>query len=133
MCRFKASLDGNPDFDGPYHKKYMPFCIQNPLLVHISVYTAACYLNEAKHLDKTVAMLIKGQAIRLLNDILRSEQNATSDEAIAGVCQLIIDEWYWGETRDLRAHLRGLREMIKLRGGFQMLGMDGLLSKMVIV
>ncbi|KAI1878582.1 hypothetical protein JX265_002759 [Neoarthrinium moseri] len=78
-------------------------------------------------------MLIKGQAIRMLNDRLRSEKDATSDEAIAGVCQLIIDEWYWGETQDLRAHLNGMKRMIRLRGGFGNLGLEGLLSKMVIL
>jgi hypothetical protein len=103
------------------------------LLVHISIYTAACFLNESKHLDKTIAMLIKGQAIRMLNEILSSEQNATSDEAIAGVCQMIVDEWYWGDTHDLRAHLKGMREMIKLRGGLQLLGMNGLLSKIALM
>ncbi|KAH8671342.1 hypothetical protein BX600DRAFT_246471 [Xylariales sp. PMI_506] len=133
ISRFKASLDGIPDYNNPYHKDYLPFCIQNPLLVHVAIYTASCFLNEMKHLDKTVAMCIKGQAIRLLNDRLRSEEFASSDEAIAGVCQLIVDEWYWGETHDLRAHLRGMREMIRLRGGFQNLGMDGFLSKMVML
>lgn len=111
----------------------MPFCIQNPLLVHVAIYTAACYLNEAKKLDKYVAIQIKGQAIHMLNERLRSEHTAASDEAIAGVCQLIMDEWYWGETRDLRAHLNGMRQMIRLRGGFRNLGLDGLLSKMVIL
>lgn len=69
----------------------------------------------------------------MLNERLRSADDATSDAAIAGVCQLIIDEWYWGETHDLRAHLNGMRHMIKLRGGYQNLGLGGLLSKMVIM
>jgi hypothetical protein len=133
LSRFKASLDGDPDFDSPYHKLYMPFCIQDPLLVHISIYTAACFLNEMKHLDKRHSMLIKGRAIHMLNDRLRSAEDAISDEAIAGVCQLIVDEWYWGERHDLRAHLKGMRHMIKLRGGYQNLGLQGLLSKLVIM
>lgn len=34
---------------------------------------------------------------------------------------------------ELRAHLKGMRHMIQLRGGYQNLGLEGLLSKMVIV
>ncbi|KAL2874285.1 hypothetical protein SGCOL_010547 [Colletotrichum sp. CLE4] len=56
------------------------------------------------------------------------------DAAIAGVIQLTVAEWYWGESdQDLRYHLKGLRDMIRLRGGFNQLGMDGLLAKNAIV
>jgi hypothetical protein len=67
----------------------------------------------------------------MLNEYLRSK-SSTNDEAITGVMQLILDEWYWGETNNLRAHLRGLREMIRIRGGFRHLGMNGLVSKLAI-
>jgi hypothetical protein len=45
----------------------MPFCIQNPLLVHVAIYAAACFLNESKQLKKYVAIQIKGQAIHMLD------------------------------------------------------------------
>lgn len=70
----------------------MPFCIQSPLLVQISIYTVACFLTETRHLDKQQSILIKGQTIRMLNDRLRSPEDAISDTAIAGVCQMIVDE-----------------------------------------
>jgi hypothetical protein len=38
----------------------------------------------------------------------------------------------WGNTNDLRAHLSGLRDMIKCRGGFRTLGLHGLISKLAI-
>jgi hypothetical protein len=97
----------------------------------VAIYTAACFLNEAGHLDRATMMAHKGQAISLLNEHLGSG-NSSSDEAIAGIIQLILDEWYWGETGDLRAHLRGLREMIRMRGGFRNLGLYGLISKLAI-
>ena len=133
MARFKPSLDGNPDYNGPYHKHYLPFSIQSPLMAHVTVYTAACFLNETKIIDNTQTMLLKGQAIRMLNELLRSDEYATSDEAVAGAAQLLTDEWYWGETHDLEAHLRGMRQIIKLRDGFKNLGLNGLLAKMVIL
>ena len=131
ISRFKSCLDGNPDSSNPYIRFYVPYCIQTPLLAQVAIYTSACFLNETGHLDKMVAMAHKGQAIRLLNEHLRSKAS-TSDEAITAVIQLIMDEWYWGETGDLRAHLRGLREMIRLRGGLRNLGMNGMISKLAV-
>lgn len=132
LSRYKTSLDGNPGPDDPIIKSYYPFCIQNPLMLQITLYTSACFLNETGHMPKMGFMAYKGTAIRMLNENLRSTQHQTDDAAIAGVIQLILDEWYWGDTDDLKAHMRGLREMIRMRGGFQYLGMDGLLAKMVI-
>jgi hypothetical protein len=83
-------------------------------------------------MPKMAVMAQKGRAIHMLNEHLRSQPLQTSDAAVAGVVQLIVDEWYWGETADLKAHLRGLRQMIQLRGGFQNLGMHGILAKLVI-
>ncbi|KAH7025892.1 uncharacterized protein B0I36DRAFT_329370 [Microdochium trichocladiopsis] len=133
MSRFRCSIDGNPDPNGPYFKTYMPFCFQSPLLVNIAIYSAASYLHETNYLDKTMTIAIKGHAIRMLNDLLRSEHGSTGDEVIAGIAHLIADEWYWGALHDLRAHLRGMRELIRIRGGFNTLGLGGLLSKMVIL
>lgn len=132
LSRYKTSLDGNPGPHDPIVKSYYPYCIQNPLLLQIILYTSACFLNETGHMPKMAVMAHKGKAIHMLNENLRSQGHQTNDDVIAGVIQLILDEWYWGDTDDLRAHMRGLREMIRIRGGFQDLGMDGLLAKMVI-
>jgi hypothetical protein len=132
LCRYKACLDGNPDAANPIIKFYFPFCIQDPLLLQVVLYTSACFLNETGHMPKMAVVAQKGRAIHMLNEHLRSQPMQTSDAAVAGVVQLIVDEWYWGETADLNAHLRGLREMIRLRGGFHNLGMHGLLAKLVI-
>ncbi|KAL1881449.1 hypothetical protein VTK73DRAFT_3734 [Phialemonium thermophilum] len=131
VCRFKASLDGNPDPSNVYNNIFVPYSLQTPVLAQVAIYTAACFLTETGNLTETTTMAHKGQAIRLLNDHLRSEF-PSSDEAIAAVIQLIVNEWYWGDTTDLRAHLRGLHEMVRLRGGFQNLGLEGLISKLAI-
>jgi len=118
----------------PYIKQYVPYCVQTPLLAQVAIYTSSCFLNETGHLNKMVAMAHKGRAIGMLNAHLRSDSrsNAVGDDAITAVIQMIMDEWYWGETGDLRAHLRGLREMIRLRGGLGNLGMNGMISKLAM-
>ncbi|CCC08848.1 unnamed protein product [Sordaria macrospora k-hell] len=127
----KASLDSNPDATNPYIQHYIPFCLRSPLLTRVAICTAAGWLNVTGMIDMTVAMAHKGQAIALLNDHIKSSLVA-GDEGIAGVVQLIINEWYWGEKQSLHAHMGGLCEMIKLRGGFRTLGLNGLISKLAI-
>ncbi|KAK4179305.1 hypothetical protein QBC36DRAFT_78670 [Triangularia setosa] len=131
ISQFKASVDGNPDASNPYIKYYIPYCIQSPLLQRVGVYTAACFLADSGHVDRTAAMAHKGQVIELVNMYL-SSQLSISDEGITGVIQLVLNEWHWGNDSDLRAHLRGLREMIRVRGGFRTLGLHGLISKLAI-
>lgn len=135
MSRFKASLDGEPDpASNLYTKHYVPFCLHNPMLTQISIYTAACFLNETcpSVVDDTTAMTRKGDAICMLETHLRTT-GSTTDEAIAGVMQLILNEWYWGGRKELEAHLGGLREMVRSRGGLANLGLSGLLAKLIIM
>ncbi|KAK3498990.1 uncharacterized protein B0T23DRAFT_5531 [Neurospora hispaniola] len=127
----KASIDSSPDAANPYIQHYIPFCLRSPLLTRVAICTAAGWLHVAGIIDTTVAMAHKGQAIALLNEHIKSSLVA-GDEGIAGVVQLIINEWYWGEKQSLHAHMGGLCEMIKLRGGFRTLGLNGLISKLAI-
>lgn len=119
-----------------YMTRYVPFCLHSPLLIQTAIYTSACFMNEmgGRHIliDNTAAVAHKFRAIRMLNEHLKA-QESTTDEAISTVMQLMLNEWYWGNLDDLKAHLRGLRELVRLRGGFRGVGLGGLLAKLVIV
>ncbi|KAL0942146.1 uncharacterized protein CTRU02_200032 [Colletotrichum truncatum] len=148
LSRFKASLIGDPDPNNPFVKVYAPFCVQDPLVVQIIMYASACYLHETGHLPRTALMANKGRAIHMLNQRISfgqattsgsSSENAgrgggrTGDAAVASVIQLTAAEWYWGEAEeDVRHHFSGLRDMIRIRGGFDHLGMNGILAKNAI-
>ncbi|KAK4244608.1 hypothetical protein C7999DRAFT_43755 [Corynascus novoguineensis] len=131
MSQFTASLEGNPDPSNPYIKHYVSYILNSQLLAHVAIYSAACFLTDAGLVERNVAMAHKGRVFKLLNEHIRSQVSA-SDEVIAGVLQIILDEWLWGNTDDLLAHLRGIRDMIRLRGGFRTLGLQGMLSKLAI-
>lgn len=77
-------------------------------------------------------MRMKGTAISTLNTHLQSE-NWASDEALAGVVQFVSIEWFFGEPEVVLAHLRGLREMVRLRGGFTRVGVGALVTKVALV
>jgi hypothetical protein len=61
--------------------------------VHVAIYSAACFLTDTGHVERTVAMAHKGHVFKLLNEHIRSQVSA-SDEVIAAVVQLVVDEWY---------------------------------------
>ncbi|KAI8310832.1 hypothetical protein K4K59_007959 [Colletotrichum sp. SAR11_240] len=147
LSRFKASLTGDPDPSNPFIKHYAPFCIQEPLVVQTIMYASACYIHETGHLPRTALMASKGRAIHMLNQRISSGRNpaaasntgnvgetsGTNDAAIASVIQLAAAEWYWGDNNeDVQHHFKGLRDMIRLRGGFDRLGMNGILAKNAI-
>ncbi|KAM7198809.1 hypothetical protein V8F33_004823 [Rhypophila sp. PSN 637] len=132
LYHFKGSFDGDPDADNPFITDYVPWCIQSPLLAQTSLYISARSLTENQHVDRTYAMRMKGTAIHTLNTHLQSA-NWASDEALAGVVQFVSIEWFFGEPEVVLAHLRGLREMVRLRGGFTPLGVGGLVTKVALV
>lgn len=92
MSQFTASLDGNPDPSNPYIKHYVPYILNSQLLAHVAIYSAACFLTDAGLVERNVAMAHKGRVFKLLNEHIRSQVSA-SDEVIAGVLQIILDEW----------------------------------------
>ncbi|KAJ0343409.1 hypothetical protein COL922a_000141 [Colletotrichum nupharicola] len=111
------------------------------------MYASACYIHETGHLPRTALMASKGRAIHMLNQRISSGRNSaaasntghvgetsgTNDAAIASVIQLAAAEWYWGDNNeDVQHHFKGLRDMIRLRGGFDRLGMNGILAKNAI-
>lgn len=54
-----------------------------------------------------------------------------SDEAIASVLKLTTSALCYGELRDLQLHMHAVHKIVKEKGGLSMLGMDGILGKIV--
>ncbi|KAI5458892.1 hypothetical protein BGZ63DRAFT_361708 [Mariannaea sp. PMI_226] len=133
LCRFKCSVDGNPDPNNPFMKHWVPSCVQDPLLLQIVLFTSACFLAETGHIPKTLTLMHKGKVYQMLNDQLRNEATQITDASILAVVQMVVDSWYWGATLDLHAHIAGLKQMIKMRGGLHKLGMHGFLAKTIII
>ncbi len=132
LHHFKGSFDGEADVDNPFITDYVPWCIQSPLLALTSLYISARSLAEQHYVDQTLAMKLKGNAISALNRRLRSGK-WIDDEALAGVVQFVSIEWFFGEAEVVQAHLRGLREMLRLRGGFSNSGVGVLVNKVALV
>jgi hypothetical protein len=69
----------------------------------------------------------------MLNEIIQSQDRSTCDEAVTAVVYFTTNEWYWGRKKNVQAHIGGLREMLRLRGGLEVVGMNVFLRKMIIL
>jgi Fungal specific transcription factor domain len=75
-------------------------------------------------------------AIELLNEKLCSSkglEEQVSNEAICAVAILASIEWYWSEFEVVEKHLKGLAEMVRLRGGLGELGLHEFLKRMILM
>lgn len=131
LAPFVAALDGIAESSSLYLKHYVPFVTQSPLLTQAAIYTSASYLHATGHMDEVMTMGHKTRAIAALNERMWSGAGFT-DETVACFTHLVLNEWYFGPETDLSPHLRGLREMIRLKGGLQTLGMHGLIAKLAV-
>ncbi|OAR00905.1 hypothetical protein LLEC1_07702 [Akanthomyces lecanii] len=132
LCRFKAVVDGAPDPTNRFMKHWVPLSIKSPLNLQIILYTSACFLNETGQVPKMVVWAHKSAVHKLINEHIAKVGKNLSDEVIMGTAQMVLDSWYWGTTEEMQAHMLGLKSMIKIRGGFQTLGIQGFLAKTVI-
>lgn len=133
LSRFKASLDGSPRPNNRFMRHWIPFSIQDKLVLHVVLCTTASFLNETGRLPKVLLHIHRATTTSLLNEYISSPTLCTSDSAILAVYQLILTSWYWGSTEELHAHMAGFKRMIQLRGGCQNLGMEGFTSKIALM
>lgn len=112
----KGSLDGVPDPDNPFVNDFLPWALSSEILGPVTLLIGASSLSVTFNLNTYQKSVLKGRAIELVNTYLR--RGDISDAVISSVVQLLVNEWYQGEISDLLTHLKGLREIIRLRGGF---------------
>jgi hypothetical protein len=135
ITKYVVSLDGNP---GPnyYNDHWVPWAVKSPLLAYLGIFTAAVYQAEAQKIPNgkcVIALGYKIKSIKILNEMLSDKSSATCNEAIAGVTYLLTNEWYWNNPDVVQRHMRGLKEMIRLRGGLENLGMGGFMKTLVLL
>lgn len=108
----------------PVLRKHLLILRQAPLLPKIAILEAArvrelfqpCDLAETRRL-----ILLKGEIIARINEFITKDFNKTYQEAIQSVLHIALLEYYWGDAASVKAHINGLKEMVRLRGGIQSL------------
>ncbi|POR37633.1 Uncharacterized protein TPAR_02168, partial [Tolypocladium paradoxum] len=133
MSRFKASLDGSPRPNNRFMKHWIPYSIQDPLVLHVVLCSTASFLNETGRVPKVMLLVHRATVTRMLNEHISDPQVCTNDSAMLAVAQLILTSWYWGSTQELHAHMSGFKRMVEMRGSIQNLGMEGFTSKVALI
>ncbi len=133
MSRFKASLDGSPRPNNRFMKHWIPYSIQDPLVLHVILCSTASFLNETGRVPKVMLLIHRTNAMRMINEHISDPRRCTDDSAMLAVAQSILTSWYWGSTAELRTHMVGFKRMIEMRGGMQSLGMEGYTSKISLM
>jgi hypothetical protein len=117
----------------------VPWSLKSPLLATLSIYTTAAIQSESLKIPPNSNPLVisyKLTVIQLLNEKLRSEKGLdeqVGNEAICAVAILVSMEWYWSEFDVVEKHLKGLVEMVRLRGGLGELGLHEFLKRMILM
>ncbi|KAG9232884.1 hypothetical protein BJ875DRAFT_379766 [Amylocarpus encephaloides] len=133
LSKHVSSIDGKP-LPNYYNDHWLPWAIRVPVLVHIALYNTACYQAELQRVPPGVSpsvIALKLQTINMLNSLLASADKCTRDEVAASVVYLTTNEWYFGTDENVQAHLRGLRELVRLKGGIDG-KMSDFLRRMII-
>jgi len=75
---------------------------------------------------------LKGMVISSINESLLSSTRSISDEIIGAIIKLAAFEGLFGDRNACEMHMKGLGQIVLLRGGLPSLGLHGLLERMLL-
>lgn len=116
---------------------WFPFAVNDQLLFHATMYNWAMHFADAAN-DPTFAShpgIVRHKliAIHMINEKLFDPVEAVRDESLGAVVAIINVEIAYGSAEESARHMAGLRAMIEMRGGIELLGdgISGLLQRLV--
>ncbi|KAE9371382.1 hypothetical protein N431DRAFT_558921 [Stipitochalara longipes BDJ] len=113
---------------------WLPFALEHKPFFYATLLTAAVHLNRKRRFRDPAALLwFKAETIRAANEKMNDPAEAASDEMIMVALILLVFNVGGGNTEEFEIHLRGINEMVKLRGGMQGLGMRGMVKNWLLV
>ncbi|KAH8808859.1 hypothetical protein F5884DRAFT_858377 [Xylogone sp. PMI_703] len=121
LSPFMSSIDGkDPVLD--FNQEWIPFMIQSPVIAYIGILTASYFDATARGIEHEKSVDVISTKVKLIsgiNEYLNDQNTAMSNEAISTVMSLAYNEWIYNHQDIAFAHMKGLREMIRLRGGLE--------------
>ena len=112
--------------------------IGDPSLFHVvMLISASHYAAQNRKSTSTVQLLqMKQHAITLINQSITSRSvtgSPVTDQIVGSVAKMAAYEAMFGTLAAYHAHMKGLRQMVALRGGVDAIhGLDGLVARMVV-
>lgn len=124
-----------PDTEsGLLKRAWLPLAVSEPTIFYAMVLISATHqaaLNPSTANNLNV-LALKGKVIRLIQDALNDPTKCMSDVIIGAVIKMASYEALFGDEAHFLAHMAGLQQMVRMRGGLSNLGMNGLLERLIL-
>lgn len=133
LAPFMCSIDGNNP-PATFMNQWLPFMTQSPIAIYITLLTTSYFQAASRQVqveNSVDAMAAKGRLINLINTHIVTSSKGVNEESIAAVMSLAYNELVYSDEKSTLAHMRGLREMVRTRGGIHNITFP-LLRKMLL-
>ncbi|KAG9236485.1 hypothetical protein BJ875DRAFT_456311 [Amylocarpus encephaloides] len=129
-----ASTATNIHSQGFTDPHWLTAAIVHPALFHVTLYVCSMHLDALNgRRESNETLWYKTETMRLLTSALEQEgeEGPIKDETIAAVVLLAHVLAVTGSQLEAKSHLKGLEQMINMRGGIQHVVMDSMLVQML--
>ena len=118
---------------GLLRSSWFPMALAEPACFAVIFLSAASHFAAVHSMQRTTQLLVlRAEALRLINQLLLGNCDTCSDGAIAAVAKMASYEAQFGNKDYYGIHMQGLKRMLRIRGGLGQLGLDGLLMRMIL-
>ncbi|KAH7395808.1 hypothetical protein BKA64DRAFT_70191 [Cadophora sp. MPI-SDFR-AT-0126] len=129
-----TSIDGShtPQM---FLQEILPWMLQSHIMPHIAILMASAEQSATNNNDvkrKSETIVVKAKVLGLFNEFLDNDFSLVGNAAIRAIFPLVTTELLWGDIDNLWAHLKGLKQMVNLKGGLVALE-DPVLQQALIV
>ncbi|KAH7321569.1 hypothetical protein BKA65DRAFT_84143 [Rhexocercosporidium sp. MPI-PUGE-AT-0058] len=113
---------------------WFPLVMSSPTTFYAALSLAGSLLHARRGLalDAPALLEIRQRAISSINGTLSHTEECKTDQTIGAVLCLSILESFLGHPELFQMHMAGMAKMVRLRGGLEALGLDGLLRRMIV-
>ncbi|KAH6701954.1 hypothetical protein BKA61DRAFT_661373 [Leptodontidium sp. MPI-SDFR-AT-0119] len=137
-----------PELDEPgnaglLRTRWFPLTMTSAPIFHVIILLAASHHSAlysptkepSSSLSRTTSrdlIHLKSIAIASINRAMQADSLSTSDPLIGAVAKMASYEAMYGDVATFEVHMKGLIQMVRLRGGLGSLGLSGLLAKICV-
>lgn len=114
--------------------RFFPLVLTDLASFHALTLVAISHYSNAQGSKTHVIDLaqIRGLAIDGIISALQNSRRAISDQVIIAVAKMALYEAISGNHDIFKTHMKGLAQMVDLRGGLSSLGLEGLLRRILL-
>ncbi|KAH6671425.1 hypothetical protein B0J14DRAFT_95268 [Halenospora varia] len=111
---------------------WLSTAMTNPALFSITLYVSSLHMCGLQRRKESYENLYyKVQTTRLLNEVIRNPETAVSDETISTIMFVALVISVTGELEEVQPHIKGLKQMVKMRGGIRDFTLHSILMHML--